>query len=78
MWMKNLMAMSLLSFRVRRKDTTVEITTLMEEHIRQKTMDFPNFLEEFICLPNSFKFDDDTPPYPGISIPYEADNPTRV
>ena len=44
--------------RVRRKDTTVEITTLMEEHMRQLDEDFPNFLQEFIRLPQSYEFDD--------------------
>ena len=44
--------------RVRRKDTTVEITTLMEEHLRQLTTDFPKFLDEFIQLPQCFQFDD--------------------
>ena len=34
--------------RVRRKDTTVEITTLMEEHMRQLTTDFPNIRRVYI------------------------------
>ena len=46
------------SVRVRRKDTTVEITTLVEEHERQLITDFPNYLEEFIKLPHSYEFED--------------------
>ena len=32
---------------VRRKDTSIEKTSLMKEHIRQLTTDFPDFLERF-------------------------------
>ena len=35
------------------KDTTTEKTSLMKEHIRQLTTDFPDFLERFIKLPPS-------------------------
>ena len=44
--------------RVRRKDTTEEITTLMEEHARQLKTDFPNFLSDFIRLPETFQFEE--------------------
>ena len=43
---------------VRRKDTTIHTTTLIDEHIRQLTTDFPDYLEKFIKLPPSYEFDE--------------------
>ena len=43
---------------VRRKDTSIEKTTLLEEHTRQLTTDFPDFLERFIKLPPSYEFEE--------------------
>ena len=43
---------------VRRKDTTIHTTTLIDEHIRQLTTDFPDYLEKFIKLPPSYEFEE--------------------
>ena len=43
---------------VRRKDTSIEKTTLLEEHTRQLITDFPDFLERFIKLPPSYEFEE--------------------